>query len=36
MQDLERLNMAEGEHGIKKSTIMPDMFKGDIEEDWED
>lgn len=36
MQDLERLNMAEGEHGIKKPIVMPDVFKGDIEEDWED
>jgi hypothetical protein len=33
MQDLERLNLAEGEHGIKKPIIMPDVFKGDIEKD---
>ena len=39
MQDLERLKakaMAKGEHGIKKPIVMPDVFKGDIEEDWED
>jgi hypothetical protein len=28
--------MAKGEHGIKKPIVMPDVFKGDIEEDWED
>jgi hypothetical protein len=31
MQDLERLNIEEGEQGIKIN-----KFKGDIEEDWED
>jgi hypothetical protein len=36
MQDVERLSMAEREHGIKKPIVMPDVFKGDIEEDWED
>ena len=36
MQDLERLNMAEGEQGIKKPIVMPDVFKCDIKEDWED
>ena len=39
MQDLERLKakvMAKGEHEIKKPIVMPDVFKGDIEEDWED
>ena len=36
MQDVERLSMAEREHGIKKPIVMPDVFKDDIEEDWED
>ena len=36
MQDVERLSMAEREHGIKKPIVMLDVFKCDIEEDWED
>lgn len=40
MQDLERLAMAENNPpevaGIKKPIVMPDIFKGDVDEDWEE
>lgn len=34
MEDLENLAMAEGNHvGAKKPIIMPDIYKGDIDEE---
>ena len=37
MEDLQNLAMAEENHvGAKKPIIMPDIYKGDIDEEWED